>query len=212
MKKCKLFHLLSRSNASPLAHTYSFLVVSLVRKLTWCVAAETKLNFHVTTDSKIALTTMLGRNSFGVNSCEQHVIRYDLLLYKQTLEHSQIARLVGQGPAKSKIGISARKQEELCRRVHGWIMGVGKKHENLSRIINYLWASNLEETLNNRREKGTPLKDISQNLFLATPVLEQWAHEENSPTAGFLFLCVRSSYCPCWTLTYQCLRGSWCTR
>lgn len=46
---------------------------------------QARLNFYHTTNSPMALTTTLGRNSPTVNSCEQYVIGYALLLHKRCL-------------------------------------------------------------------------------------------------------------------------------
>ena len=46
---------------------------------------QARLNFCHTTNSPMALTTTLGRNSSTVNSCEQYVIGYALLLRKRCL-------------------------------------------------------------------------------------------------------------------------------
>lgn len=53
--------------------------------------------------SKMALKTLIRRSSSDVNSCKQHVGRCNLLLNTQTIDQSQMAGLVGQGSAKSKI-------------------------------------------------------------------------------------------------------------
>lgn len=46
---------------------------------------QARLNFYRTTNSPMALTTTLGRNSSIVNNCEQYVIGYALLLRKRCL-------------------------------------------------------------------------------------------------------------------------------
>lgn len=106
------------------------------------------------------------------------------------------------GTCKEQDGDALRKPWKLFRRGTWMENGCGQKAwESVCRITTCQWAFNLEEAHNNRSNKKIPLKEISENLILATPFLQQWAHEENSPAAGFLSLCVRSSYCHCWMVS-----------
>lgn len=106
------------------------------------------------------------------------------------------------GTCKEQDGDALRKPQKLFRTGMWMENGCGQKvWESVCCITACQWAFNLEKAHNNKSSKTVALKEISQNLILATLFLEQWAHEENSPTAGFLCVCVRSSYCHCWMVS-----------
>ena len=148
----------------------------------------------------MALTTTLGRTSSIVNSCEQYVIGYALLLCKRYLSIHKWQSWLVRDLQRARWGC-IEETMKLFRRGTWMESGCGQKAwESVWHITTCQWAFNLEEARNNRSNKKIPLKEISQKLISATPFLQQRAHE-NSPAAGFLSLCVRSSYCHCWMVS-----------